>query len=197
MTLLAILERHNPALRGPVTVAELYALADSGELGPEDRVELIDGEIIPMSPKYNKHEVIKRALDRWLQRNVDDDTAVSVEMSLTLSDTLLFEPDICAYPDAMLPQDVRGPDILLVIEIADSSLSTDVGVKARRYAEHGVCEYWVIDAERREMIVFRGCSPLGYLDRQRFARGEQVEPLRLRCPPFSLGLLKLPPAAWA
>lgn len=196
MSPLAILERHNPASRGLVTVADLYAMVENGEFGPEDRIELLDGEILPMSPKYNKHEVLKSALIEWLVTSKHRDMTVAVETSLTLAEETLLEPDICLYPKRILPQELRAPDVLVVIEVSDSSLSYDVGTKARAYARFGVADYWVVDAVRLEILVHREPVPGGYQVKRRFDRAQQLTALALPEVGLRLDDLDLPHVLW-
>jgi Uma2 family endonuclease len=138
------------------TVREVKRMLLAGVLKEEEKFELIEGEIVPMSPKGNQHEVIKSALTRIIARHASDDLRLGVESSIYLSMTTFVEPDLCLYPMRLLPEDVRGPDLVLVIEIAGSSLGYDKGLKGRLYASHGVQELWVIDASKRAAWIHRG-----------------------------------------
>jgi Uma2 family endonuclease len=124
-------------------------------LHEDERFELIEGEIVPMSPKGNQHEVIKSGLNVLIARHIPDDLRLGVETSVYLSMTTFVEPDLCLYPKRILPEDARGTDIALAIEVAGASLGYDRGAKARLYARHGVCELWVIDAETRTTWVHK------------------------------------------
>jgi Uma2 family endonuclease len=135
--------------RRAFTVREVQRMQLAGVLKEGEKFELIEGEIVPMSPKGNQHEVIKSALTKIIARHAPDDLRLGVESSLYLSMTTFVEPDLCLYPKRLLPEDVRGPDLLLVIEVAGSSLGYDKGLKGRLYASHGVRELWVIDASTR------------------------------------------------
>jgi Uma2 family endonuclease len=145
--------------RRAFTVEEIFAMERAGILDDEAGYELWEGEIVPISPKKNRHEIWKRNLDRLLQRGLPDEIAVAVEPSKTT----VLEPDILIHPAALLPEDVRGPDVLLAIEISDSTLSRDLGPKARLYARHGVRAYWVLDADRRRALLHAEPGPEGYL----------------------------------
>ena len=72
-----------------------------------------------------------------------------------LSERTFVERDLCLYPKRILPEDVKGRDVMLAVEVAGSSISYDRGLKARIYAGHGVGELWVIDAETRATWVHR------------------------------------------
>ncbi len=131
----------------------------AGILVDEDRVELIGGELYPMAPKGNRHEMMQRRLTRFLSRVVRDDVAVSVEPSLYLTDESAPEPDVLVFPDHLPIKDVRGPDILLAVEVVDSSLGLDLTVKAPLYAEAGIPHLWVISV--RSDVVYLFSQPDG------------------------------------
>ncbi len=144
------------------TVAEVKAMVRAGIMDEDEPVELWEGEFVPMNAKHNRHEIWKRRLIRILARKLPDETAVSVEPSLYLSDTTFLEPDILLYAERLLPEDVRGGDCLLVIEIADSSIGRDLKAKARLYAKYGVRHYWVLDAEGRRAHLLTEPGDNGY-----------------------------------
>jgi Uma2 family endonuclease len=135
--------------RRAFTVDEVKAMVRAGIMDESEPVELWEGEFVVMNAKRNRHEIWKRRLARWLSRALPDEVAVAVEPSLYLGERTFLEPDILLHDDALLPEDVRGPDCLLVIEIADSTLGRDLTAKAGLYARYGVRHYWVLDAEGR------------------------------------------------
>jgi Uma2 family endonuclease len=141
--------------RRSFTVAEIRRMVEAGIIAEDENFELIEGELVPMSPKGNQHEVIKAALIRVLARQAPDDLRLAVETSLYLDERTFVEPDLCLYPKRILPEDVKGSDVLLAIEVAASSMAYDRGLKARLYARHGVHELWVVDAATRETWVHR------------------------------------------
>ncbi len=135
--------------RRSFTVAEIRQMVEAGIIAENENFELIDGEIVPMSPKGNQHEVIKAALTRVFARKAPDDLRLAIETSLYLDERTFVEPDICLYPKLIMPEDVQGTDVLLAIEVATSSMAYDRGLKARIFARHGVRELWVVDAATR------------------------------------------------
>lgn len=147
--------------RRSFTVAEIRRMVEVGIIAEDENFELIEGELVPMSPKGNQHEVIKAALNRILARHAPDELRLAVETSLYLDERTFVEPDLCLYPKRILPEDVKGSDVLLAIEVAASSLSYDRGLKASIYARHGVGELWVIDATTRDTWIHRGPSADG------------------------------------
>jgi Uma2 family endonuclease len=148
--------------RRAFTVAEVMAMQDAGIIDDEAGCELWEGELVPMNAKHNRHEIWKSRLNRFLQRGLPDDLNAAVEPSLYLSDLTFVEPDILIHAGAILPEDVRGPDALLVVEISDSTLAKDLGPKARLYARHGVGCYWVLDADARRALIHTEPGPDGF-----------------------------------
>lgn len=126
--------------------AEIEELTQAGVFGEHDRFELIGGEIVPMSPKGARHEILRSGLAHRLSRLCPPNLWVTSEPQFNLDVDLYTVPDILVHPAEILVPQVRGPTALLVIEIADTSLSYDLEVKAPLYVVAGIPEYWVIDA---------------------------------------------------
>ena len=141
--------------RRSFTVAEIRRMVEAGIIAAEENFELIDGEVVPMSPKGNQHEVFKAALLTVFARGIPNELRLAIATSLYLGERTFVEPDLCIYPKRILPEDVKGGDVLLAIEVAASSMSYDRGLKARICARHGVRELWVVDAATRETWVHR------------------------------------------
>lgn len=133
-------------LRRRWTVAELEAMVAAGILGEDERLELIGGEVVPMSPKGNRHEMLKRALLRFFFEKLPGEFDFLPETTLRFNDDTFCEPDIVVFPKALSVSELRADNLLLVIEIADRTLAYDLGRKAELYAKYGVRELWVIDA---------------------------------------------------
>lgn len=158
-----------------LTVDDLYALTEAGVFAENENIELIEGEIVPMAAsKASIHERMKSMLNRALVFALPDDARLFVEPTLTLSGDTALEPDLAVWRKGGLSREMRGADMLLIVEVADSSLGYDLRTKARLYARHGVREYWVVDATREEVRVHR--NPVGeiYTDRAEFASHEPV-----------------------
>lgn len=141
--------------RRSFTVAEIRRMVDTGIIAENENFELIEGELVAMSPKGNQHEVLKSALLRKLAVHSPENLRLAVETSLYLDERTFVEPDLCLYPKRILPEDVKGADVLLAIEVAGSSMAYDRGLKARLYARHGIQEFWVVDATTRATWVHR------------------------------------------
>ena len=93
-----------------------------------------------MSPKGARHEPLKMELNEHFQKMKADDLRVVPETTLRLDDQSFVEPDFCIFPRSIAPGDMRGYDVLLAIEIADTSLRYDLGRKISVYAAYGIPE---------------------------------------------------------
>jgi Uma2 family endonuclease len=163
------------AIPARLTVDEVFDLTAAGVLREGEKFELIDGEIVPMAAaKADWHEIMKSRLTRALARGLPDSLRLFVEPSITFAPDLLLEPDLAVWPTGERPRDVRGPDLALLIEVADSSISYDLRVKAPRYARHGVRDYWVVDAVRQTIRVHRLPGEAGYADVDEFEAHQPV-----------------------
>jgi Uma2 family endonuclease len=159
------------------TVAEVEAMVAAGVMEEDERVELIGGELVPMSPKGNQHEVVKSALiDLWI-RSRPDDCRVTQETTFRLSEDTYLEPDVVIYLRTTGLPALTGTNVLLVVEIADSSLRFDIGRKAALYASFGIRELWVIDAVRLTTRVFREPAADGYRNASDFGPADRITPL--------------------
>jgi Uma2 family endonuclease len=133
--------------------------------------------LVPMSPKGNQHEVVKSALiDLWI-RSRPDDCRVTQETTFRLSEDTYLEPDVVIYLRTTGLRALTGTNVLLVVEIADSSLRYDTGRKAALYASFGIRELWVIDAVRLTTRVFREPAADGYRNASDFGPADRITPL--------------------
>lgn len=190
----AILDRTTRAAEGLArrrwTTAELLAMVEAGILDPDERFELIGGEVVPMSPKGRRHEVVRDEVTEYFFRHRPNAVRVNAEPQLNLTDDQYTIPDLVVRPADVLMPDVRGPTVLLVIEIAESSLAYDTTTKAALYATHGVAEYWVIEARGLTTAVHRDASPAGYGSVVDVPPSETLTPLH--APGLALRLQDLP-----
>jgi len=175
------------------TVAEVEAMVEAGVMEEDERVELIGGELVPMSPKGNRHEVIKEAVLRRWYRSAPDEVSLVPETTFRLSEDTYLEPDVVIYPRSSGIPGLTAANALLVVEIADSSLRYDIGRKAALYASFGIRELWVIDAVRLTARVFREPAADGYHDARDSGPAERLVPL-IAPEAFALRLEELEPA---
>ena len=159
------------------TVDEYMRMAEVGILAREDRVELVDGVILEMAPIGRPHELRVNRLVRLFVGVVPENVEVSIQGTIRLNDMTGPEPDIALLtPEASLDEEnIPRPDgVLLVVEVAGSSLRTDRGEKARRYARNGIPELWIFILASDEIEVHRQPTPEGYADVRRYRRGDTL-----------------------
>jgi Uma2 family endonuclease len=130
------------------TVADVERMVAVGILPESERVELIDGELVVMSAKGDRHNLVSTYLNIDLVRALPKGLLVSQETTFKLSLHTYLEPDFVLYRVADGVTGLNGATALLAIEVSDSSLSYDLGRKLQVYARHGVREVWVVDAVR-------------------------------------------------
>ena len=138
------------------TVAEYCAMAEAGILAEDERIELIDGEIITMAPIGPPHEDGTDRLGSYLIYRLYDRARVRIQQSVQLSDNNLPEPDIAIVrlrPDYHLERPTPA-DVYLLVEVADSSLEYDRAVKLPRYAAAGIPEVWIINLRARQVEAY-------------------------------------------
>ncbi len=172
-----------PALRDSRigwSVERYLALAADGSLGPDDRVELLDGVIVSMSPQSARHAVtVTRARDALLAA-VAGRALVREEKPLALATTSLPEPDLAVVArEAGLDESAHPTTALLVVEVADTSLPQDRLTKARLYAAAAIAEYWIVNLRDDQVEVFRAPANGVYAERTVARRGDAVALLGL------------------
>jgi Uma2 family endonuclease len=165
--------------RRPITVTEYHRMGEVGILGERDRVELIEGELVAMSPIGSHHHGTVNQLTHALVHEVGDRAIVSVQGPVRLDDLSEPEPDFALLkprPDFYRDAHARPTDVLLVIEVADTSLNYDRAVKRMLYARHAIPEFWIVDLTSGEVEVCREPKADGYAAVQRVGREGELEP---------------------
>ncbi len=162
--------------RRAFTVAAFERMAEFGIVGHDERLELIGGEVVPMSAKGSRHEGIKTSIAFHWGRVCPDGYMYAQETGLRLDEHTYLEPDFIVYRRIKPLAQVRGTDVLLAVEVADSSLDYDLRRKPLVYAGFGVRELWVIDAARRTVHRHRepGAETYGSVDE--ISSGEGLVP---------------------
>jgi Uma2 family endonuclease len=162
--------------RRKFTLEEYHRLGEMGFLGEDERVELIDGEIIEMSPIGKAHNACLSRTNRKLIQGLDDRAIVYVQNSIVLLDSEPL-PDVAVLKSNKTDYADRyatAEDVLLIIEVADSSLAYDQDIKAPKYSRAGVQELWIVDLNDDMIWVYRNPSPKGYLDIKAYQRGQHI-----------------------
>ncbi|MEJ0036786.1 MAG: Uma2 family endonuclease [Gammaproteobacteria bacterium] len=153
--------------RHGITVDEYYHMAEVGELAPDARVELIEGEIIDMPPIGSPHGAMDSKLTALLVQTFAPRAIVRCGLPIRLDNMSEPQPDFALVLPRADFYEQRHPtaaETLLAIEVSDTRLSFDLGRKRALYARHGVAELWVIDLKRGRLHLFRRPSGNEYLE---------------------------------
>jgi len=158
-----------PVVRAPAdlprrrwTFDEILKAEAAGVIDPDERFELIDGEIVLMASKGIRHEIVKNELNMFWGAQRPPHLKFGTETSLRLSPYNVPEPDFLLFQASGKLHEVDGGSVLLAVEVAVSSRSRDLGFNAALYAKFGVREYWVIEAETLTTIVHKHPSKDGF-----------------------------------
>jgi len=163
-------------------VTEYYKMAKAGILKPDDRVELIEGEIIKMRPIGSPHAACVARLVQLLPRAIDDRALLWVQNPVRLDDYSEPVPDVALLRPRKDFYAARHPlpkDTLLVIEVADSTLLKDRNVKVPLYARKGLREVWLVNIPKEIVEVYFDLQSDKYKC-QKFKRGEVVKSRNLK-----------------
>ena len=172
------------------TVDELVRMAELGILETDVRVELIDGVLLEMAPTGRPHGNGVSSIARAFWENCPRNVQVYLGSTVRLTDYTGPQPDVALIrPEASFQKEnvPRAEDILLVVEVAGSSLQRDRGEKARRYADSGIPELWIFVLENDEIEISRQPTPDGYADVQVYRRGDTLTIQALPGTQFSVG----------
>lgn len=179
--------------RRKLDVNDYHRMAGAGILGEGDRVELIDGGLIDMAPIGQGHAAIVNGLTRALVMACGSQAIVSVQNPVRLDRLNEPQPDFAILrprADFYAAGEPPGPaDILLLVEVADSSLRFDLTVKLPLYARAGIAELWIADLRRRALDAFRRPTGAGYAE---VATHRPGDPLALAAAPGITVRLDLP-----
>ena len=173
------------------TVEEFDSMTAHGFFTENDRIELLGGEFVPMSPKGNRHEIVRDELQDFIIQRLPREARISSEIGWRPDPHSYLEPDILLYPRGFIGNSVPPAEVLLLIEVADTSLAYDSGLKAKIYAKLGVREYWVVNAKTLETTVHRDPQGENYTDVRVVAKADAVTPGLLPALGLSLGVLKV------
>ena len=158
------------------TADEFERMAEAGIFGEDERLELLDGEILQMSPISPRHAWCVNRLVGIFAR-LGGSAIVSVQNPIRLHNLAEPQPDLAlVQPGTDQGHHPTSDEVLLLVEVASSSLVPDRGVKARSYARAAIRERWLIDLVSDRLEVYRDPSPDGFRLVQVLGRGQQVSP---------------------
>jgi Uma2 family endonuclease len=160
-----------------LTARDFWVLADAGAFTDFVKAELIEGELRVVNAVHSRHARVHAMLIAEIAAGLKASGSQLVLLatpSVNLSDTSVPEPDIALARRAD-EKVLSGPDMVLAIEISDTTLAEDLGRKMRLYAAHGVPEYWVADVQAGVLHQFLSPGTDGYAERREVALGTRVE----------------------
>jgi Uma2 family endonuclease len=185
-----------PLARHKLSVEDYHRMGEAGIFAPGERVELIEGEVIDMAPIGSVHVSVVNTLSRFFILGLGDSGIVSTQNSIRLlpnnepqPDVVILKPRVDRYRSA-LP---TAADVLLLIEVADTSAGYDRGTKIPLYARFGIREVWLIDLNAGRLEVYSDPASGGYRSARQFGRQDSVTPGLIQVP--ALPLVEIWPAA--
>jgi hypothetical protein len=161
------------------TADDYQRMGEARILTEEDRVELIDGEVVAMTPIGPAHNVAVNRANKAMVTAAGNAAIVQTQGSIRLDEFHEPQPDLVLLrpPFERYASHLPGPsDVLLIVEVAESSLEYDRDVKLRMYAESGIREYWIVDLTATRVLCCSGPRAGAYVNRREHQRGESIAP---------------------
>ena len=150
-------------------------MGEAGILRDDERVELIEGEIVQMNPIGSRHAACVRVLTRLVGRSLSDELLLDVQNPVRLDGVLEPQPDLTVIRARDYRESLPGPvDILLAVEVSDTTLGYDRNVKLPLYARAGIGEAWIVDLPNEAVERHNEPSEVGYLRMERAGRGRSL-----------------------
>jgi len=166
-------------LRRRFTVEEYQRMGRAGIFSEDDRVELIEGEIVEMTPIGSRHAACVKRLNSLFSSRLGERAIVSVQDPLNIGarsepqpDLMLLEPRLDFYAHAH----PEPKDVLLIVEVADTSLDYDRKIKIPLYAQASIPEVWLVDLNTSTVELHLDPSPQGYKQVRSVRQGESLAP---------------------
>ncbi|HVF49859.1 MAG TPA: Uma2 family endonuclease [Pyrinomonadaceae bacterium] len=162
--------------RRTFNTAEYYRMVEAGILSEDDHTELIEGEVIRMSPIGSRHAACVDRLNTLLHGRVGQAAIIRVQNPLHLNDFSEPQPDVALLKpraDFYSGAHPGADDVLLIVEVADSSVGYDRAVKVPLYARAGIPEVWLVDLVRNEIEIYRQPAAGSYAELTRAGRGRE------------------------
>ncbi|MBE9187328.1 Uma2 family endonuclease [Microcoleus sp. LEGE 07076] len=171
------------------TVQEYHLMNDAGIFGEDDRVELIEGEIIQMAAINTRHATCVRRLIRQFRQLPEESAFLDVQNPIQLNERTEPQPDVVLQQPRADYYETAHPipsEVLLLVEVSDRTVDFDRDVKVPNYTSSGIQEVWLWDLEANCLEVYRNPTANGYISVQKFERRETVSPLAF--PDFVLSI---------
>jgi len=169
-------------VRHKLSVSDYYRMGDAGILQEDSRVELIEGELIDMSPIGSHHAGIVTLMLHLLNKEINDQAIVSVQNPVRLSDWSEPQPDMMLLKprsDYYYDSHPEPSDVLVLIEVADSSIDYDRKTKLPLYGQSGIQEFWIIDLNAQRLECYRQPNETGYSQCETLDKTGKISPAAL------------------
>ena len=167
-------------LRRRFTVHEYHQMGHVGILDEDDRLELLEGEIVEMAPIGSRHQAVVDRLNRLFSNRVGDAAVVRVQGPVRLGEETEPQPDLLllAPRSDFYASAHPGPEhVLLLVEVSDSSTEYDREMKLPLYARYGIAEVWLVGLEAGAIEVYRAPTGEGYQEVSQSGRNQRVSPV--------------------
>lgn len=162
------------------TVEEYHHMVEVGIISPQERVELIEGEVISMAAKKPPHVVVTELAAEYLRQLCREVAYIRTQDPVFLNDHTEPEPDIAVVMPPLrryLDHHPSQSEIFLIIEVADATLKFDTEKKAAAYASSKIADYWVVDVIERSIYIFREPVAGTYTNKSVFSENGTIRPL--------------------
>ena len=169
------------------TVEEFHRMGEANIFSEDERVELIEGEIVTMTPIGSRHQACVDRLTELFAMQAGKRVVLRVQGPVRLGEHSELQPDVTLLrrrPDFYASGHPGPEDVLLVVEVAETAADYDREVKVPLYARAGLPEVWLVELERERIAVYRQPTPQGYQDQGHAARGNHLTPVA--CPDLAL-----------
>ncbi|KAM3114805.1 Uma2 family endonuclease [Phormidesmis sp. 146-33] len=163
-----------------ISVQDYHRIAEAGIFRPEERVELLEGQLIKMAAKGTAHSAAVSRVEGLLRTQLGSQALLRLQDPIRLNDYSEPEPDIAIVaPDPGYYENHHPipSEVFWLIEVSDTTLKYDREVKAPSYARSGIVEYWILDVNQRVLHVYRSPSQNGYQSEIALAEESQIAPL--------------------
>ncbi len=163
--------------RRKISTGEYHRMIEAGILREDDRIELINGELLEMSPISSRHSAMVDKIKDWFILQLTGKAIVRAQNPILLDDLSEPEPDIAVVKyreDYYANEHPRPKDVWLIIEVSETSLEYDEEIKLPLYAEAGISNYWIVNLKSRKIKAYRDPSGKDYRIRELAKSGDHL-----------------------
>ena len=161
------------------TVGEYHQMIEAGILAEDDQIELIKGEVVAMSPIGSRHAACVKRLNRLFAERLGKLALISVQDPIHLDEHSEPEPDLALLqprPDFYAQAHPEPEDVLLIVEVAETSTEYDRQIKIPLYAQTNIAEVWLVNLAAKLIEVYRQPAPAGYVQVEYLKHGQSLSP---------------------